>query len=72
MPISINLEQAISKIVELPDDEQDYIAEIILAELKSERRWTKAFANSQDILGQLGEEALNEFRSLKTIYNRGS
>lgn len=66
MPKSIKLEQAISKIINLSEPEQDFMAEIIFAELKSERLWTKAFVNSQDILAEFGEEALKEFKKNKT------
>jgi hypothetical protein len=44
------LEQAIAKIKNLPDNEQDTIAAIILEELEEETKWEKAFANSQDLL----------------------
>ena len=32
----------------------------LLAELESERRWDKSFADSQDVFSKLAEEALAE------------
>ena len=54
------LEQAFEKAAELPDTEQDSFARWLLAELESESRWTDLFAQSQDQLATLAEEALAE------------
>ena len=58
-----SLERAISEIKMLPDQEQDAIAAVILAELESDRQWDHAFANSRAELEQLAEEALEEYRA---------
>ncbi len=42
------IEQAFAKIAELPDDEQDAVAALILAELAAEERWDTAFRASPD------------------------
>ena len=60
------LEQAFSEAAQLPEHEQDAIAEIVLAELASEGRWNKLFDESQDLLSELAEEALAEHRVGKT------
>jgi hypothetical protein len=39
---------------------------MILEELASERRWEKAFADSEDMLAQLADEALAEHRQGRT------
>ncbi len=52
------LEQAFAAANKLSEDEQDALANFLLAELASERRWTRAFADSQDLLSQLADEAL--------------
>ena len=44
------LEQAFEEANKLPEHEQDALANFLLAELASERRWTRAFADSQDLL----------------------
>ena len=54
------LEKAFEKASELPEAEQDDFAAFILDELNSERRWEQAFEDSQDELGQLADEALDE------------
>ena len=60
------LEQAFAEASKLPPTEQNDVAEWLLAELKSERRWDKLFADSQDILSKLAAEALAEHRSGQT------
>ncbi|MCC5658606.1 hypothetical protein LC608_16740 [Nostoc sp. XA010] len=60
------LEQAIAKLKNLPDNEQDAIAAMILAELEDERRWDETFARSPDILAKLAAEAMAEYRAGKT------
>jgi len=60
------LEKAFAVASRLPDDEQDAVATIVLTELSSEAHWRQAFANSEDKLAQLADEALEEFRAGKT------
>ena len=60
------LETAFAKAAQLPDRDQDAIAEIVLAELASEERWNHLFASSQDLLSELAEEALSEYKKGKT------
>jgi len=40
------------------NDQQDAVAAIVLAELESEDRWDKAFAEGQDLLKELGADAI--------------
>ncbi len=60
------LEQAFSEAAKLSDVEQNILAKWLLAELASERRWNELFAKSEDLLDQLAEEALEEYRQGKT------
>ncbi len=60
------LEQAIAKLKNLPANEQDAIAAIILEELEDERGWNEAFARSPDMLAKLATEAMAEYRAGKT------
>ncbi len=60
------LEQAFTEASKLPQQEQDLLARQVLAEIASERRWSEAFADSQDQLGKLADEALAEFEAGKT------
>jgi hypothetical protein len=57
------LEEAFTEASKLPPQEQDLLARQLLADLASERRWSEAFANSQDQLGKLADEALAEFEA---------
>ncbi len=60
------LEKAFAKASELSEQNQNAIAEIVLAELASEERWNDLFAKSQDLLAELAQEALAEHRAGKT------
>ena len=60
------LQQAFAKISKLSKVEQNIFARWVLQELISDKRWEKAFAESEDVLGQLAEEALKEHKNGKT------
>jgi hypothetical protein len=60
------LEEAIAKLKNLPANEQDVIAAMILEELEDERSWDDAFARSPDGLAFLAAEAMAEYRAGKT------
>ena len=60
------LEQAFAEANKLSEEDQDALATFLLAELASERRWTRAFSDSQDLLSQLADEALAEHHAGKT------
>ena len=51
------LDPAIAKITALPAEEQDRIARWLLDELRDEEQWMQQFADSQDALGKLADEA---------------
>jgi hypothetical protein len=57
------LERAFAEASKLPEREQDSFASLLLAELDSERRWSQAFASSQDQLAKLSDAALSEFEA---------
>ena len=52
------LKKAFKEASALPEVEQNAIAKWLLDELQSERKWDKAFADSEDILAKLAREAL--------------
>lgn len=56
------LEQAFAKASELPEEEQDSVAALLLTELESDRRWKEAFVQSRPELAALADEALAEFK----------
>lgn len=57
------LEEAFKKASELSENEQDTLAKWLLEELESERQWDRMFAQSQDVLERLADEALDTQRN---------
>ena len=60
------LQQAFSQAAKLPPIEQDALATLLLEEMADEQRWEKSFAQSQNVLANLAQEALAEFAAGKT------
>jgi len=60
------LEIAFQEASKLPENEQNSLAKWLLEELEADRKWDTAFADSEDILEQLADEALEEHRRDKT------
>ena len=54
------LEDAIAKVRQMPADEQDAIARIVLDEIESERRWEALFAKSPEKLRGVADRAWAE------------
>jgi hypothetical protein len=59
------MELAIQKVKQLPEEDQESIASIILQEIESEHRWEELFARpeSADLLSRMADEALAEARA---------
>lgn len=60
------LQDAFAEAAKLPDDEQDKLAQWVLDELASERRWERTFGASHDALSKLAGGALEEHRRGQT------
>lgn len=60
------LEKAFNEAAKLPEVDQNVFAKWVLGELHSEARWQRAFAESEDILERLADEALEDKRRGKT------
>lgn len=60
------LKNAFNEASKLSVLEQNTLARWLLLELASERRWDKAFTQSEDLLSQLADEALAEHTQGKT------
>lgn len=56
------LEKAIEETSALPDDKQDYLAELLLDAL-DELMWDNQFGESQDVLAQLADEGNADFEA---------
>jgi hypothetical protein len=59
------LEKAFAEASSLPEADQNALAEWIFEEIRRERRWSKAFAESEDVLEKLADEALAEKRKVR-------
>lgn len=57
------LERAFAEAAKLSDRDQDTLGALVLEEMKSEKKWNAAFANSQDMLAQMAEQALAEHKN---------
>ena len=57
-----SLSEVVHQIEILSENEQNEIANLITEELN----WKNAFANSEDVLSMLAEDAIEEFKSGKT------
>jgi hypothetical protein len=60
------VEKALEELRKLPEAEQEAFAALLLNEIDSERRWDELFAQSEDLLLDLADEALKEHRAGKT------
>ena len=60
------LKKAFDAASQLPDEEQDAVAEWLLTELASEEGWEGRFAETQSVLSVLAGEAMDEDRRGKT------
>ncbi len=60
------LEKAVTEAERLPLEEQNRIAEWLLAELEDEAQWDAQFAESIDALERLTKDALSESNAGRT------
>jgi CelD/BcsL family acetyltransferase involved in cellulose biosynthesis len=62
------LKRAFEQASQLPEEEQDEFARLILSELESEGQWSDLFARpeSEDLLERLADEALADHRAGRT------
>ncbi|MFH2220367.1 MAG: hypothetical protein ABII68_12010 [Pseudomonadota bacterium] len=54
------LKNAFNEASKLPEIEQNAIGRWLLDEIKADKTWEKLFAESEDVLEQLAQEALME------------
>ena len=65
--MNTRLEEAFVQASQLPPDEQEALAALLLDEIASERLWDQAFAQSQNQIAGLADEALTEFQEGRTV-----
>ena len=54
------LKEALARIAKLPPERQDALASLLLEEMEAEAKWDASFAQSQDLLERLADEAQEE------------
>jgi hypothetical protein len=60
------LDKAFSQASLLPELQQNMLAKWIMEELLAEKKWDTLFAESEDFLADLADEALSEYEQDKT------
>ncbi len=66
--MTVLLKKAFKKASQLPKVEQNIFAKWVLEELETEKKWEGMFAESEDLLDRLSDEALVDDRQGKTKY----
>ncbi len=51
------LDRALSEVSKLPEKEQDALASVLLEEMAAEKKWSKMFEQSQNLLADMAREA---------------
>lgn len=60
------LEKAFIEASKLPELQQNRLARWLLDELQTEKKWETLFAESEELLSHLADEALQEHQARKT------
>jgi len=60
------LDKAFKEVSKLPVIDQNAIAKWLLEELEAERKWEQMFAESEDVLDRLADEAIDAHKKGKT------
>jgi hypothetical protein len=60
------LEKAFKRASKLPNIEQNTFAKWALGELEAEKKWEEIYADSEDLLDKLADEALDDHKQGKT------
>lgn len=57
------LSAAVATAAQLPEEEQDALAAILLVEMESVERWNALYADSQNLLKRMAKEAIQDFQA---------
>ena len=62
------LQEAFNRAADLPPEEQERLAKVVLAELDADREWSRLFdlPESDDLLNRLADEALSAHKEGRT------
>jgi methylase of polypeptide subunit release factors len=61
------LDEAYAVAKELPEDEQEAIGAVLLAEIDADRRWDELFSRKSDVIEQMADQALEDHRQRRTL-----
>jgi hypothetical protein len=61
------LDQAYAVAKELPEEEQEAIGAVLLAEIDADRHWDELFANPSDVIERMADKALEDYRLGRTL-----
>jgi len=61
------LETAFEKASELSKIEQNRFAKLFIEEIQSEKKWDNLFSESEDMLADMADMALEEYKNNETI-----
>jgi methylase of polypeptide subunit release factors len=60
------LDEAYAAAKELPEDEQEALGALLLAETDADRRWDELFAQPSEVIERMADRAVEEFRQGRT------
>ena len=60
------MERAIRETTELSESEQDFLAALLLENIRDAKQWEEQFASSKDVLEGLFDEAMEEYQTGRT------
>jgi len=61
------LDEAYAAAKELPEEEQEALGAVLLAEIDADRRWEELFAKPSDVIERMGDKALEDYRLGRTL-----
>ncbi|MEA2329362.1 MAG: hypothetical protein QOE68_4321 [Thermoanaerobaculia bacterium] len=61
------LDEAYAAAKELPEEEQEAIGAVLLAEIDADRRWEELLAQPSDVIERMAEQALEHYRLGETL-----
>jgi len=61
------LKEAFDRASQLPEDLQNQLARDLLDEIEWELKWDNAFSESQDLLEELAQKAIRDFKAGKVF-----
>ena len=64
--MTVLMERAIQETTTLSESEQDFLAALLLDNIRDTKQWEEQFATSKDVLEDLFDEAMEEYRAGRT------